>query len=248
MTALDAAVADSLARFAAKRERAEELITELGEVPFLKLRRLVGRLAAEDPLASTAALLKLAKSGETSPQRATAFARLALFAAQSSPLPGRFKRALCAEAEALMGDGWRRQGKLHDAERAFSRAARHLEEADDPGASANFCRLLADLRHDQRRIEEALALRERAASLFAGVGQTDDQAQALLDKAASEMGRDKVARALSDLRAVIALADQGLRPDATAALAGALLERLSTLQKEEPSAAGLGADESENED
>lgn len=268
---LAAAVSDSLARFAADRERTEKWIAELenlGEVPILKLRRFVQRTAAEHPLPMTAALLTLArKSRDANPRRMRELSQLSLFFAQRSPLPERVKQALSAEAEALTGDSWRQQGKLHEAERAFGRAARHLEEAGDPYESANFCRLLADLRQDQRRFEEALALRDRAASLFAEVGQTDDQAQALLDKAGLEMKRDEVERALSDLRAVIALADQGLRPDLAAmgvavygkilcqsgratealTLVRAFRERSSTLPQEEPGTAGLCADERDNE-
>src|SRR5207244_9785935 len=122
-------------------------------------------------------------------------------------------RSLFAEAEALMGDGWRRLRRFHEAERAFARAARHLDRACDPNQSAIYCCLLANLREDQRRGEEALALRERAASLFAEIGQIDDQGQALLDKATLGLSRYEVTGAMADLREAISLIDKALRPD-----------------------------------
>jgi tetratricopeptide (TPR) repeat protein len=209
----EAAVAEGLARFTVDRARVEELMKELGEVPSLELRRFVHRVTPKEPLAVIAALLRLAKSTEDSnPRRTTALARLLLYAVQRSPLLARTKQALFAEAESLIGASWRRQGKLNDAERAFRRVARHLDEARDPHLTAHYCALLADLRQDQGRPEETLALLARAALLFEEVGQTEEQALALVAKARLELRRDGLETALADLRATISLVDQGLSP------------------------------------
>jgi len=205
---------DGLARFTIARDLAEYLIEQLGQVPLPRLKKAVRRLAAEQPWPVTAALLKLARfAAEVDPSREVLLARLALLTAPGVRLPENAKAALLFEALALLGDGLRRQRKFRQADRAFSQAACHLAQAGDPHPSALYCTLLAHLREDQNRHEEALALRDRAAALYQEIGQVDDQAEVLLDKANLEFYRHQVDSAVADLRTVIALADQGLRPD-----------------------------------
>jgi tetratricopeptide (TPR) repeat protein len=50
----------------------------------------------------------------------------------------------------------------------------------DPDERAGFCRELAEVRLAEGRLEEALALFERAACLFEDIGQIDDQVEAWL--------------------------------------------------------------------
>ncbi len=205
---------DGLARFTIERDLAEYLIERLGKAPFPKLKKAVRRLAAEQPWPVTAALLKLARfAAEVDPSREILLARLALTVAPGVRLPENAKSALLFEALALVGDGLRRQHKFMQAEHAFSQAARHLAKAGDPQPSALYCTLLAHLREDQGRQEESLALRSRAAALYHELGQIDDQAEVILDKANLEFYRHEGESAAADLRTVIALADQGLRPD-----------------------------------
>ena len=211
---LEAAFVDGLTRFTMERDLAEYLIEQLGEAPLSKLKKAVRRLAAEQPWPVTAALLKLARyAADVDPSRETTLARLALAVASGVRLPESAKSALLFEAFALVGDGLRRQQQPRQAERAFAQAARHLTKAGDPHSSALYCILLAHLREDQGRHEECLALRDRAAALYQEIGQIDDQAEVLLDKANLEFDRHDVESAVVDLRTVITLADQGLRPD-----------------------------------
>jgi tetratricopeptide (TPR) repeat protein len=214
---LETAMAECIAHFSIRRDLAFEVLVQLEEAPFGKLRSAALRIAEQHPGPVTTALLKLARrSGDENPLRETQLARLALKIARGTDLPANVKRALFAEAEALIGDGWRRRRDLREAERAFVRAAHHLEEVSDPDENALYLDLLAHLREDQHRPEEARALWERAASLFGEIGQIDDQAEVLLAKAALEICLADVESALTDLRTVLALTDRELRPDLAA--------------------------------
>jgi tetratricopeptide (TPR) repeat protein len=213
----EAAMLAAALHFTLRRDLAAYQIDKLGQAPFNELRSTVRRLAAEQPQPVTAALLRLAQAAlEADPQRGQTLAQLALVAAAKVPILDPSRPGLFAEAYALLGDGCRRLGRLRDAERAFNRAANHLGVPGEPAPSALYLNLLADLREDQRRQEEALALRDRAAVLFRSLGQVDDLAETLLAKAALEFSRCEAGEAAIDLRTVIALADYGLRP----ALAG----------------------------
>src|SRR5262249_13616670 len=151
-----------------------------------------------------------------------------LMTARLLDLPERAKLTLLTEAEALLGDGWRRRGNLWHAERAFERAGKHLDRAVDPYLCALYCCLQAKLREAQGRTEEALALLQPAWPLFEDVGQVDGQADALLDKALLEIRRDEEGSASTDLRAVISLMDKDLSPD----LAAMAIAAYGTLLKE----------------
>ena len=117
--------ADSLARFSVLRDLTEEAIVQLGEVPFSQLQSIVLRLAQKAAGPVTAALLRLARgTGPFNQTRKTDLAQLALEVAEKGDMPEGLKRGLCAEAEILLGEGWRRRRELRKAEKAFERAAR----------------------------------------------------------------------------------------------------------------------------
>lgn len=110
--------------------------------------------------------------------------------------------------------------RYREAEKAFARAARYQRNVIDPDVCGLYCCLLAKLREEQGRSEEALALLQRAAYLLEEIGQIDEVAQALLDKANVELRRCCVERYLVDLQVVIGLMDEGLSADLAAVAVG----------------------------
>jgi tetratricopeptide (TPR) repeat protein len=122
------------------------------------------------------------------------------------------EEGLAIGAWCAVGESCRRLGALDAAEEAFLRAMPHLEKSIDPAESAELCRWLARLRRDQRRFDEAMALQERSATLFAGAGQIRDQALALTDLAAVYLAQDDVDMAVATFDRVLALGAAAVDP------------------------------------
>lgn len=81
---------------------------------------------------------------------------------------------------ALIGNGQRILSDLLPAEKSMRRAVQHLENGTgDALEAAEFLSLLATLRKDQQRLQEALDLSERAAQLFLQLGERSRAAGAL---------------------------------------------------------------------
>lgn len=80
------------------------------------------------------------------------------------------RRELQAQAHCELGETWRRLGSPAWAEKGFDQAARALQGSPDVLVRALYCDRLARLRADQRRLDEAVALFGRAASLWAEGG------------------------------------------------------------------------------
>jgi tetratricopeptide (TPR) repeat protein len=95
-----------------------------------------------------------------------------------------------------------------------------------PLAGAELCRALADQRRDERRFEEALALRERSAALYGRAGYAREQAQAWCDLAGLHFELHQEDEALAALERVLALgaavADPGLASGSPGGIAGCL--------------------------
>jgi len=138
--------------------------------------------------------------------RAATLAELALSIADHLELPWLAERsALRSSAWCLLGEARWRSGK--EAETAFRQAQRQLEaEPLDAHARAVFCLRLALLRQEAERTDEALALLERAASLFEhledglGLGETLAAVGRLrLDEGDAEGARTAFRRGLAAL-------------------------------------------------
>ena len=133
---------------------------------------------------------------------------------------------LAIGAWCAVGEACRRLGRLEEAEDAFLRAVRPLEKSIDPAESAEYCRGLSRLRRDQRRFDEAMALLERAATLFGSAGQTRDQALALADLAAVHLDLEDTEGAVTTFdRALLlgpAAVDPGLAAGTEWGIAGCL--------------------------
>ncbi len=142
---------------------------------------------------------------------------------------GGIEEGLAIGAWCAVGEACRRLGRLEAAEEALVRAVPHLERSADPVENAEYCHWLARLRRDQRRFDEAMALLDRAATLFGGAGQTRDQALALADIAAVLLDREEVDAAVMALDRVLALGPAAVEPGLAAGAGGGVAGCLASL-------------------
>ena len=142
---------------------------------------------------------------------------------------------LAIGAWCAVGEACRRLGRLDAAEDAFVHAVGPLEKSVDPAENAEYCRRLARLRRDQRRFDEAMALFERAATLFGSAGQIRDQALALADLAAVHLDQEDMESAVATFdRALVlgpAAVDPGLAAGPDWGIAGCLAALADPLQE-----------------
>lgn len=139
---------------------------------------------------------------------------------------------LRARAWAFLGEARRLAGELRSAERALAVAEVLLEQAGpDPLDRAELLCLEASLAQDQRRLDEADRLLDRALDLYRRAGDRRLQGQTLLQKGAlrGAMRRKEAPLQAADLlRAGLALVDEAAQPrlaaEALHRLGGFLLE------------------------
>jgi tetratricopeptide (TPR) repeat protein len=116
-------------------------------------------------------------------------------------------------AHCEVADVLRLQGDLKAADAQLLLAAEHLRHSIDTIERATFCHLLARLRKDQGRSDEALALLERAASLYEDLGNLPAQAAALLEMGRLNLELLDPQHALAAFEAAATLGPQGLSAD-----------------------------------
>ncbi|HEX9668003.1 MAG TPA: hypothetical protein VGC93_00845 [Thermoanaerobaculia bacterium] len=172
-TALEAKLAAEVPDIFREREAAQRELEKL-----LRLRR-DHRAAVARPSAALALLL-LDRSAEVTasdPREAEHLARLVITLVGKldvARVPVTLLAELNSQAWALVGNARRHRRDLTGADFAFLRAQARLDLATDLAVNATFCRLLAELRREQGRNEEARALQERARTLFAQVHKLAD--------------------------------------------------------------------------
>lgn len=176
------------------------------------------RLVATDPrFASPGVAQRLLKtSAEIALFQPDAAARLALVAFDITEQLDvqRYTQTLRIEIKTMawcrLADARRRAGNLQAAAAAFEMAACDLDSEDlESPARALFCRLLAALRHDQARIDEALGLLGRAASIYEGLGEFQDLSATLAAAGSVRLADGDPVTALSPLLGAMALDDPG---------------------------------------
>ncbi len=128
------------------------------------------------------------------PARAEGLARLALpILYQRHAGKGADRIAdLKARALVLLGNARRLQGDLEEAEARFREAAFHLTGPPDGIARALYCQMLAALRRDQHREDEAIGLLWRAARLYETNGAILDAAACAAELGFLYLGQDQV--------------------------------------------------------
>jgi tetratricopeptide (TPR) repeat protein len=120
------------------------------------------------------------------------------------PWPG-FVADLRARAFAELGNAYRVNDRLSEADAAFERAEEFLEEGTgDPVLHARVLDLLASLRSDQRRLEETIALLDQVHGLYL---EADDPH--LAGRALISMGG--ATRCLGHPREAVGMFEKGLR-------------------------------------
>ncbi len=158
------------AAIAAERAAAGPLVDELLALP-REQRSLA--LRTEERFHTAAVVLTLLERGgqaaETQPDAAEELARLALTLLQRLP-PGAAARDLQSSGYTLVGQALQRRGEVSSAELAFRTASDLLEEQDSFEAAV-LARRLAGFRRAGKRVPEALALYQRAVTLFEECGE-----------------------------------------------------------------------------
>lgn len=129
---------------------------------------------------------------------------LALCDAGLPPHAERGAGDLRAAALCEIGETCRARGRLEAAEAAFEEAARELSTMRDPLERAKYCHLLAALRRDQGRLDEALGLLGRAADLLEESGHRSARAAVLVELGSLALDLGEAPRALEALGAATA--------------------------------------------
>jgi len=182
---------------------------------------------------------------EEEPLEAEAMAKLALAIAYAleDVLEDNTKPALQGLALAWIAESRRRRGLFEEAEGASLAAACHLDEAPLGSVErGQFCRLLARLRADQHRVDEALGLLSRAAALFAELEELQELGDTLCDQGLlllEEMDAEGALLAFEEARALL---DQQARPRSVLRARWGLALALADLGRGKEAAAAFARD------
>lgn len=187
--------------------QAPELFAWLGEHPFEEQLRLVDE--REDFQCWGLCNLLLKRSSEAvfeDPERATDLAELGVRVTQhlGDVYDPNWVLDLRARAYACLGNAQRVLGELRSAEAAFRNAERFLAESTSGNSlvAAEVVDLKSSLRRDQRRLDEAVSLADRALQLYRENGERRGIAKVFLFKTTA-------LRELGDLEQAIELLERG---------------------------------------
>lgn len=185
------------ARLREERSEAEPLLRGLLRRGHEERLQLVRRSSRHRSWALADLLLDEARSQP--PERREELARLVLAIGCEGlqPHAERVVADLLGAAECELAESLRLRGELAEAEGAFGRAARHLHDSADTLGRATFCHLLAALRQDQGRADEALALLVRAAELLEDSGNRNARCAVLAELGFLALDRGEPERALA---------------------------------------------------
>jgi len=126
-------------------------------------------------------------------------------------------------ASCLIAESQRRKGNVETAEDILKSAAAEIQaELSNSPVRFRFCRILAAVRADQFRVDEALALLERAASLCEEHGAFDELALCRLVQGELLLEESDQEGALTALRAALVLLDPAAYPQRALATLHAL--------------------------
>ena len=185
------------ARLREERSRAEPLLRGLLRRPQEERLQLVRRGSRHRSWALADLLLDEARSRPPEQREELARLVLAMGSEGLAPHAERVVADLLAAAECEVAESLRLRGEPAGAETAFGRAARHLQGSEDTLARAGFCHLLAALRIDEGRADEALGLLVRAADLLEDSGNRNARAAVLAELGFLALDRGEPERALA---------------------------------------------------
>lgn len=154
-------------------------------------------------------------AGTEDPARSRHLARLAVAVAERAPEVGgdRLRADLLSAAWAQLGNAERIATDLHAADAALRTALDHLGRGTgDPLPRARALSLLASLRSDQSRFDEAVEMAKRSASLYRRAGDDHGYGRTLLQVATYHAYRDELDLACSRLDEALGHLDAAAEP------------------------------------
>jgi tetratricopeptide (TPR) repeat protein len=120
---------------------------------------------------------------------------------------------LRARAWGMQGNALRLRCELREAGRSLTRALKLLEEGSgDPVEEGRVCEFTAALRSNQRRVEQALRLQERAIRLYRRAGQRQRLGMAMVDLASYNALSGDRERAIEIVQQALELVDEASEP------------------------------------
>lgn len=144
------------------------------------------------------------------------------------PWPG-FVADLRARALAELGNAYRVNDRLSEADAALSQAWEILEEegTGDPLVKARMLDLWASLRRAQRRLEEAITLHDKVHGLYVDAGETHLAGRALISKGIATHLHGQPREAWGFMQKGIALLEPGRDPQLERSSALSTLDALA---------------------
>jgi tetratricopeptide (TPR) repeat protein len=178
---IEANAEKAMAQWRRDRSAAEPLLAQLLELPPRERMKAVTR---QPQYRSRAMAELLLDEIRLRPGERADLAWLALAILGNSP-PHDLDRAaaedLALAAHCELGESFRSVGNFEEAEVAFEEAAKCLQGVTGVQERATYCHLLAALRRDEERTDEALALLVRAADLLGEAGNRTARAAVLVE-------------------------------------------------------------------
>jgi tetratricopeptide (TPR) repeat protein len=233
------------ARWRGDREQAGRLYDELVALPEVAWGTAVEQERFSSPGLADLLLAASAETVGSDAPRAEKLAALALDIAggvDGGSFGGSLVRRLHARCLCALGEARRRQGDSAAAERAFEVAGRRLgDEPMDIEERAQACRLLARLRADQERLDEAFGLLERAATLYAGLARFRELGEVLGEQGLLYLSHGEAHAALPLLREAVGHVEASPRPRAAIELRLGLARCYAELDQPAEADAALGA-------
>ncbi len=204
-------------RVAENRRQAPGLFSEINRLPFEQCRLLLANGRKFHTWAFAYYVSERAEdAGFDDAARAIELAELAIVVAErieASSLGECSARDLLAHCWATLGNARRIGGNLDLAEEALLISEEWLKDGSgDPSEGARQLRLMALLRREQRRFEEALRLQSRAASIYRSIGESHMQGRTLVSQAKTFDDMQEPARSVATLRKAVSLIDPEREP------------------------------------
>lgn len=170
---LEMAAPGLIASLEERAAEAERLLEELLHQPVGERLSLLGQHGFRNLCLADLLLDASGEATREDPVRAEELARLALaIAGQAQPKEDlAWSEDVKVRGYCLMGNARRLLRDPRGAEEAFRSAAYHLTQPPDSGERAFYCRMVALLRQEQGRMDEAVGLYWRAAGIFRETGE-----------------------------------------------------------------------------
>lgn len=180
---LEMAVPGVIASLEERAAEAERLVEELLRKPVKERVALLGQHGFRNLCLADLLLDASGEATREDAERAEELARLAL-AIAGQPQPKEdlsWSEDVKVRGYCLLGNARRLLRDPRGAEEAFRSAAYHLTQPPDSCERAFYCRMLALLRQEQGRMDEAVGLYWRAAGIFRETGELLDEGECLAE-------------------------------------------------------------------